>query len=247
MNNTNFVSIFLNGRGFSSAPWMNKHNKSVNTKEEQKGRTLLPICEADVLLFLSDVYNKKYTSEKMTSRCPQSGRSMIEMLGVLAIIGVLSVGGIAGYSKAMQKYRVNKTIEQITLIAGNVRSFFRGKYTDLNSSNKNTIIRKAKLVPEEMWNYTGFTSVFGNNVEIGYGCSGSNGKGFQIAYILNDVDACIEIITHDWKSIGVDKIINQMDGYTLDTNVSIERIVNIVDQMCNNYTTNFCFDTQKGY
>ena len=27
------------------------------------------------------------------------GRSMIEMLGVLAIIGVLSVGGIAGYSK----------------------------------------------------------------------------------------------------------------------------------------------------
>ncbi len=54
----------------------------------------------------------------------QNGRSMIEMLGVLAIIGVLSVGGIAGYSKAMQKYRVNKTIEQITLIAGNIRAFF---------------------------------------------------------------------------------------------------------------------------
>ncbi|MBQ8672106.1 MAG: hypothetical protein IJ525_06265 [Alphaproteobacteria bacterium] len=54
----------------------------------------------------------------------QSGRSMIEMLGVLAIIGVLSVGGIAGYSKAMMKYRINKTIEQITLIAGNVRTFW---------------------------------------------------------------------------------------------------------------------------
>ncbi len=40
-----------------------------------------------------------------------SGRSMIEMLGVLAIIGVLSVGGIAGYSKAMQKYKMNQTIE----------------------------------------------------------------------------------------------------------------------------------------
>jgi len=37
----------------------------------------------------------------------QNGRSMIEMLGVLAIIGVLSVGGIAGYSKAMTKYRIN--------------------------------------------------------------------------------------------------------------------------------------------
>ena len=32
----------------------------------------------------------------------QIGRSMVEMLGVLAIIGVLSVGGIAGYSKAME-------------------------------------------------------------------------------------------------------------------------------------------------
>ena len=41
----------------------------------------------------------------------QYGRSMIEMLGVLAIIGVLSVGGIAGYSKAMEKWKINKTIE----------------------------------------------------------------------------------------------------------------------------------------
>ena len=30
----------------------------------------------------------------------ESGRSMVEMLGVLAIIGVLSVGGIAGYTTA---------------------------------------------------------------------------------------------------------------------------------------------------
>ena len=38
----------------------------------------------------------------------QSGRSMVEMLGVLAIIGVLSVGAIAGYSKAMMKYKLNQ-------------------------------------------------------------------------------------------------------------------------------------------
>ncbi|MBR3501600.1 MAG: prepilin-type N-terminal cleavage/methylation domain-containing protein, partial [Alphaproteobacteria bacterium] len=67
----------------------------------------------------------------------QSGRSMIEMLGVLAIIGVLSVGGIAGYSKAMTKYRINKTIEQITLIAGNVRTFFapQRNYDGLDNIN----------------------------------------------------------------------------------------------------------------
>ena len=44
----------------------------------------------------------------------QFGRSMIEMLGVLAIIGVLSIGGIAGYSKAMFKYKMNKTLDVLS-------------------------------------------------------------------------------------------------------------------------------------
>ena len=42
----------------------------------------------------------------------QFGRSMIEMLGVLAIIAVLSVGGIAGYSNAMEKFKLNKMVQQ---------------------------------------------------------------------------------------------------------------------------------------
>ena len=45
----------------------------------------------------------------------ESGRSMVEMLGTLAIIGVLSVGGIAGYNYGMNKYRANETINEINL------------------------------------------------------------------------------------------------------------------------------------
>lgn len=45
----------------------------------------------------------------------QSGRSMVEILGVIAIIGVLSIGGIIGYSYGMDKYRANQTIHDITL------------------------------------------------------------------------------------------------------------------------------------
>ena len=47
----------------------------------------------------------------------ESGRSMVEMLGVLAIIGVLSIGGIMGYSYGMDKYRANETINDIQLRA----------------------------------------------------------------------------------------------------------------------------------
>ena len=46
----------------------------------------------------------------------QFGRSMIEMLGVLAIIGVLSVGGIAGYSKAMEKWKTNKVLSEYSYL-----------------------------------------------------------------------------------------------------------------------------------
>ena len=44
-----------------------------------------------------------------------SGRSMVEMLGVLAIIGVLSIGGIMGYSYGMDKYRANQTMQDVNL------------------------------------------------------------------------------------------------------------------------------------
>ena len=50
-------------------------------------------------------------------RIAQSGRSMTEMLGVLAIIGVLSVGAIGRYSYAMDKWRANETVNQIRLRA----------------------------------------------------------------------------------------------------------------------------------
>jgi len=44
----------------------------------------------------------------------ESGRSMIEMLGVLAIIGVLSIGGLAGYTMAMNRWRANTLTDYVT-------------------------------------------------------------------------------------------------------------------------------------
>lgn len=46
----------------------------------------------------------------------QFGRSMMEMLGVLAIIAVLSVGGIASYSKAMEMYKLNKALNEYSFM-----------------------------------------------------------------------------------------------------------------------------------
>ncbi|MBQ8671742.1 MAG: hypothetical protein IJ525_04385 [Alphaproteobacteria bacterium] len=161
----------------------------------------------------------------------QSGRSMIEMLGVLAIIGVLSVGGIAGYSKAMMKYRINKTIEQITLIAGNIRAFWGPqknyigvRCTSFSDGTGNAlgchgqsygdgcpIVKKAKIFPDEMITVTdgkimSITNPFGGGVGLGTQDKAKYGdsQAFYIDYTIGDnEEACIELLSQDWTSAGV--------------------------------------------
>ena len=192
------------------------HAALAMTKSVQSGRSLLPESGADAPTVLSAVYTDSTPAKNRQADVPQYGRSMIEMLGVLAIIGVLSVGGIAGYSKAMQKYRINKTIEQITLIAGNVRVFFapQKSYTGLTKA----VIKKAKLVPDEMWDSNKIKNIWGGEIYVqsfaayrtgsNYDDCNESGFGktrsFEI-YIGSSPEsippeACIELLTQDWKS-----------------------------------------------
>ena len=212
MNSSDFASKMLKGRGFSSAPLLNNYNKSVNTKEEQ------------------------------------DGRSMIEMLGVLAIIGVLSVGGIAGYSKAMQRYRINKTIEQITLIAGNIHSFF-GPQKNYDGVSNNTVIRKAKLVPEEMWEYNTsgafikFTNVFDGDFGLSLaGIVESFNTGFKFVLTKIPEDVCIELLSQDWNSTNM-KVICKLDSQAkcILPPVDIDKAIQVCKNSDNAYL-NFLFD-----
>ena len=78
------------------------------------------------------------------------GRSMIEMLGVLAIIGVLSVGGIAGYSKAMTKWKINKAIEEYTMMITGLMEYTESLSKNYSKESKYLadFVSQAKLVPE---------------------------------------------------------------------------------------------------
>ena len=97
-----------------------------------------------------------------------SGRSMIEMLGVLAIIGVLSVGGIAGYGKAMEKWKVNKAMGDYSDI---IRGLLEYRENILkNNPDRQTgltdVMQAAGLVPEN-WskiNSIGFHDPYGNDI-----------------------------------------------------------------------------------
>ena len=96
-----------------------------------------------------------------------AGRSMIEMLGVLAIIGVLSVGGIAGYSKAMEQFKINKTIDEYAyLIFGMMEHLDDIKKLD-NGTHLLGFLKAIDLFPAS-WNYSGihYEDSLGNIVQI---------------------------------------------------------------------------------
>ncbi len=95
------------------------------------------------------------------------GRSMVEMLGVLAIIGVLSVGAIAGYSKAMLKYKLNKQATQYNQLLAAVYKYDGqwGKFSD--DDNLIPMLKSLNEIPKEMLlNDHEFKDVFRNKITI---------------------------------------------------------------------------------
>jgi len=136
-------------------------------------------------------------------RVNEQGRSMIEMLGVLAIVGVLSVGGIAGYSKAMNKFKTNKVIDQINMISTNIRTLYSSQrsYKGLN----NEVAIQTGLIPGEMYDTgstdtTKITHAFAGAVEITPAAVASGGANSSYVIAIDGVPAasCVSIITTDW-------------------------------------------------
>ena len=56
----------------------------------------------------------------MVFTCLDKGRSMIEMLAVLVIMGILTLGGIAGYRYAMNKSTANAITKEVSLRAASI-------------------------------------------------------------------------------------------------------------------------------
>lgn len=130
----------------------------------------------------------------------QSGRSMVEMLGVLAIIGVLSVGGIAGYSKAMTKFKISKSMDQISTLVANIRTLYSGQRNYAGLTNSSAI--SYGIVANEMGN-TGstITNAFAGNVTIGTAeTTGGADGAFTIKYEGLGQEACVTMATSDWGS-----------------------------------------------
>ena len=83
----------------------------------------------------------------------QNGRSMIEMLGVLAIIGVLSIGGLAGYTMAMNRHRANQILDYVSRCA--VAAQTKGDGYEIAGGTDNTVNCSEYLPLEQIPNGLG--------------------------------------------------------------------------------------------
>ena len=131
---------------------------------------------------------------------------MVEMLGVLAIIGVLSVGGISGYSKAMAKYKLTKAQDQLTMMIMNIRTAYATSpgYPGLD----NSLAADYKLVSQEMVVSQGGSSLisaFGGAVEVKAttGADGTSNGAFYILFKGLGKDACTSLASSDWGTDGL--------------------------------------------
>ncbi len=64
----------------------------------------------------------------------ERGRSMVEILGVLAIVGVLSFGGIQGYKYAMDKHRANDIVNEVNMRATDIWHLYQDGEKELPDS-----------------------------------------------------------------------------------------------------------------
>ena len=146
------------------------------------------------------------------NRSEQNGRSMVEMLGVLAIIGVLSVGGIAGYSKAMTKFKINKSMDQISMLVANIRTLFSGQRNYSGLSNASAI--SFGIIPTEMdGGGSLITNAFAGSVTIGTDAVNNNADAaFTIKYQGLGQEACVTMATSDWGSGSSSGLVNMKVG-----------------------------------
>ena len=170
------------------------------------------------------------------SKIDQKGRSMVEMLGVLAIIGVLSVGGISGYSKAMAKFKLTKAQDQISMLLMNIRTAFATSpsYDGLNNGNAVAFA----IAPGDMYGgvvtqsteISQLNNAFGGGAHVfacnetthigGFTCTAENSgtltssQFFAIALSKLGREACVSLASSDWGTDGLVSIKVNNEIYT---------------------------------
>lgn len=148
----------------------------------------------------------------------ESGRSMIEMMGVLAIMGVITVGAIAAISSAMRLQKRNTVNDEVLQMVTQVRNLF-GEYDDYSNINNATIFGAIGMSNK---------NPYGGMYEISV--NPSNTRQFIVSINGLSQSDCEYFITKGWEgSIGYEMSGRTQSGASGNcNNVNGQNIVQII-------------------
>ena len=131
--------------------------------------------------------------KKQKDLSDNTGRSALEMAGVLVIIAILTVGGIAGYSKAMPQYRMYKLADQAAMIITNIRAAFsiKDNYAGLTTTAG---IQMGAISKESVKDGAAYT-VYGGHVFL---APSEDNHSVFITFSGLPKNACVYLATADW-------------------------------------------------
>jgi len=131
----------------------------------------------------------------------ENGRTMVEMLGVLAIIGVVTVGGLGIVNKAVRAQKKGQVIAEATNLA-TITKKLACQYSDSYDSKGaySLFLYKSDAYPKSL-TYDSTNKRFTGSLEVTYAIDAykkDSNRYFYIKVSGLDDDVCMEVATNDW-------------------------------------------------
>ncbi len=141
----------------------------------------------------------------------EKGKTLLEVIGVIGIMGVLTAGALSGYQYALQNIRSNSVGETLTSAASNIRKLYSWQrdYREMGKLTSSALIYK--LCKEEVFlegctvNGTEKTAVvkhaLGGDVYVAL--SKNSNSTFEIQYTRLSSAQCYKLVMQDLKFVDV--------------------------------------------
>ena len=136
----------------------------------------------------------------------ENGRSMIEMLGVLAVIGVLTVGGLNIIGRSRQMHEVGQLISEVSRVA--MTSKKMACEYDTGYGSYTMMIYKSEAYSDALEYENGkFIGPMDAEIKID-----GDMKNFIVSVANLSEDACIQLAGNDWGRKGTNGFLGACIG-----------------------------------
>jgi len=128
---------------------------------------------------------KQIKKTKKVAKKHESGRSMIEMVGVLAVMGLITAAAFVLITSALRSQRLVRIDDDVSAIAGGVRLLYANKsdFSQINDATDMALI-----------GYNNVKSPFNTKYTIASDTASSNQK-FTVSFDADTATTCTALVT----------------------------------------------------